>query len=435
MAGGFRECAAFVLALGFAVPARPAEIVIPPGPAVVAEAQTAIDRLSASGGGTVRLPPGRHVLAAPLRLASDVVVAGVPGETVLVIGPGLEQPLVADATKGADTIELAAVGGFAVGDGVAVADAAARGFLVSTATLAEQLGPLTFRLSEPLVHDYRIERRARVVRAYPGIGGWNIHDAAVEDVEVEGTHGQPHSEFLDGCRGGGLYLFRCERVALRRCVARRVHGDGISFQRCREILVEDCVAERNANAGLHPGAFSKSCTIRTTVARNNGSYGLFVCVGVQHGTFAGNRLTGNGGCGISIGCLDTDNVFRDNLVADNAEAAVIFRRDSADPAEYAHRNVFEHNEFVANVGPRPARSNSRPDSEGRACVIIEGPHVGLVWRGNLFSVPPQSRRAGILVDAAAAGLTIADSRLVNVDPLIVVRPDTPLPPPAPAGPP
>lgn len=433
MTGVLRACAVGVLAIAGAVPTRSEEVVIAAGPAVVADAQAAIDRLSASGGGTVRLPPGRHLLAAPLRLASDVVVAGVPGETVLVIGPGLEQPLAADAAQGADTIELVAAGGFAVGDGVAVEDAAARGFHVSTGTLAEQLGPVTFRLSAPLVHDYRIERRARVVRAYPGIGGWNIHDAAVEDVAVEGTHGQPESVFLDGCRGGGFYLFRCDRVALRRCVARRVHGDGISFQRCREILVEDCVAERNANAGLHPGAFSKSCTIRATVARDNGSYGLFVCVGVQHGTFAGNRLTGNGGCGISIGCLDTDNLFRDNLVADNAEAAVIFRRDSADPFENAHRNVFEHNEFVANVGPRPARSNSRPDSEGRACVVIEGPHWGLVWRSNLFSGPPQTRRAGMLVDAAAAGLTVTDNRLVNVAPLIVIRPDAPPLPLAPAG--
>jgi hypothetical protein len=311
-----------------------------------------------------------------------------------------------------------------VGDGVAVEDVATRGFLVSTATLVERLGPLTFRLSEPLVNDYRVDRGARLVRAYPGVGGWGIHDAAVEDVVVEGNHGQPESQFLDGCRGGCFYLFRCERVAIRRCVARRANGDGISFQRCREILVEGCVAERNGNCGLHPGAFSKSCTIRDSVARDNGYIGMFVCVGVQQGTFADNTLTGNGGCGISIGCLDSDNLFRGNRVVGNAEAAVIFRRDSPDPADGAHRNVFERNEFVANVGPRPARSNTRPDSAGRACVVVEGTHQGLVWRENLFEVALDSRRAGILVDAASAGLTVADNRLVNVAPLVAVRPDT-----------
>lgn len=425
MNGFVRERAApLLLALACAsVPSAAEEIAVAPGPNAVREAQAAIDRLAAAGGGTVRLPAGRHLLAAPLRLGSGVTVAGVPGETVLVIGRGLEQPLAADAAAGADTIELADATGLAVGDGVAVEDVATRGFLVTTATLAARTGPRAFRLSEPLVNDYRVDRGARVVRAYPGVGGWGIRDAAVEDVVVEGNHGQPDSQFLDGCRGGCFYLFRCERVAFRRCVARRANGDGISFQRCREILVEGCVAERNGNCGLHPGAFSKSCTIRDSVARDNGYIGMFVCVGVQQGTFAANTLTGNGGCGISIGCLDSDNLFRGNRVADNAEAAVIFRIDSGKPEEGAHRNVFEGNEFVANVGPRPARSNTRPDSAGRACVVIEGVHQGLVWRENLFEVPSASRRAGILVDAASAGLAVADNRLVNVAPLVVVRPD------------
>lgn len=418
------RAAALLLALAV-VPVRADEVVVAPGADAVREAQAAIDRLAAAGGGTVRLPAGRHVISAALRLGTGVTVVGVPGETVLAIGPGLARPLAADAAKGDDTIRLADATGLAVGDGVAIEDDSTRGFFVSTATLAERIGPQEFRLSEPLVNDYRVDRGARVVRAHAGVGGWGVADAAVEDVVVEGTHGQPDSQFLDGCRGGGFYLFGCERVAIRRCVARGYHGDGISFQRCSDVVVEGCVAERNANGGLHPGSFATSCTIRDSVARDNGYIGLFVCVGVQHGRFENNMLTGNGGCGISTGCLDSDNVFRGNRVIGNAEAAMIFRRDSPDAAEGAHRSVVEGNEFVDNVGPRPARSNSRPDSEGRACVVIEGTHWGLVFRGNRFEVAEGSRRAGILVDAASAGLTLADNRLVNVAPLVVVRPDAP----------
>jgi hypothetical protein len=420
-----RNAAALVLALVCAAALRAAEVVVAPGPDAVREAQAAIDRLAAAGGGTVRLPAGRHVISAALRLGTGVTVVGVPGETVLAIGAGLARPLAADAAKGDDTIRLADESGLVVGDGVAIEDDSTRGFFVSTATLAERIGPREFRLSEPLVHDYRVDRGARLLRAHAGVGGWGVADAAVEDVVVEGNHGQPGSQFLDGCRGGGIYLFGCERVAIRRCVARGYHGDGISFQRCSDVVVEGCVAERNANGGLHPGSFATSCTIRDSVARDNGYIGLFVCVGVRHGRFENNTISGNGGCGISTGCLDTDNVFRGNRVTGNAEAAMIFRRDSPDAAEGAHRSVVEGNEFVDNVGPRPARSNSRPDSEGRACVVIEGTHWGLVFRGNRFEVAEGSRRAGILVDAASAGLTLADNRLVNVAPLVVVRPDAP----------
>jgi hypothetical protein len=421
------RAAVVVLAILCAVSPQAAEVAIEPGANAMRDAQAAIDTLAAAGGGTVRLPAGRHLLAAALRLGTGVTVAGVPGETVLVIGPGSARPLAADASQGADVILLADSTGLAVGDGVAIEDAETRGFLVSTATLAEQVGDRSFRLSEPLVNDYGVERRARVVRAYPGVGGWSVHDAVLEDVVVEGNHDQPGSQFLDGCRGGGIYLHGCERVVVRRCVARGYNGDGISFQQCRDIVVEDCVAERNANVGLHPGSFSKACTIRDSVARDNGYIGLFVCVGVQHTAFRNNVMERNGGCGISIGCLDSDNLFHGNRVIGNAEAAVLFRRDTPDPAEGAHRNVFEANTFIDNVGPRPARSNSRPDSEGRACVVIEGTHEGLVFRDNLFELTGPPERAAILVDAASAGLNVSGNRLVNVAPLLEQRPDDPAP--------
>lgn len=416
-----------ILAGGCAVTPQTAEVAIGPGPNAIREAQAAIDTLATAGGGTVRLPAGRHLLSTALRLGTGVTVAGVPGETVLVIGPGLAQPLAADAAEGAGTIQLADAAGLAVGDGVAIEDAETRGFFVSTATLAEQVGDRSFRLSEPLVKNYRVARGARVVRAHPGVGGWGVRDAVLEDIVVEGNHGQDGSQFLGGCRGGGIYLHGCERVTIRRCTARGYNGDGISFQECHGIVVEECVAERNANVGLHPGSFSKACTIRDSVARDNGYIGLFVCVGVQHTAFRNNTVERNGGCGISIGCLDSDNLFHGNRVIGNAEAAVLFRRDTPDPAEGAHRTVLEANEFIDNVGPRPARSNSRPDSEGRACVVIEGTHEGLVVRDNLFELTGPPERAAILVDAASAGLTVSGNRLVNVAPLLEERANDPAP--------
>jgi hypothetical protein len=385
--------------------------------------QAAVDYLANLGGGTVEIGPGRYKLRHPLRLRSGVRIIGVPDKTVLVLGGGRKTALAKDVAKGATEITLKNPAGFEVGDAVALEDKAGHGFQVTTGTLVQRLSPNTFRLAEPTANDYLLTRNAEAKAAFSGVAGWHVRDALVEGLTIEGNHGQEGSEYLGGCRGGGIYLFACENVTVRRCVVRKYNGDAISFQeKCRQITIEDCLCEDNANVGMHPGSGSHSCFVRGNVLRKNGYVGLFVCVGVQRVLFEDNDIVDNAGCGISIGLNDSDNTFRGNRVVRNAETGVLFRRDSAKAEDGAHRNIFEKNTIMDNLGPRPAKSNSRPSSAGQACVVIEGTHLDLMFRDNELGFSRPHAGSAFLVDPGTAKPQLSQNRLHQLTELIKEQP-------------
>ena len=279
-----------------------------------------------------------------LTLRSGVHVVGVPGQTILAACDGLESPLAADGDCNERQITLQNPAGFRVGDGVSVQDQRKNGFEVTTATLVEQLDARTFRISAPLYLDYMVSDKASARLTFPVVGGWNVTNAIVEGLTIEGN--RAHAQPLNGCRGGGIYLFESADVAIRHCTVQNYNGDGISFQVSQRIVVEDCQVENNAGLGLHPGSGSQNPVVRRNVSLRNGSDGLFVCWRVKHGVFEGNEIRENGGAGISIGHKDSDNVFRKNEVTANARSGVPFRSETE--AMGAHRNVFENNVILDN---------------------------------------------------------------------------------------
>jgi len=382
--------------------------------------QAAIDYLANLGGGTVRIGPGRYALRNSLRLRSGVTLVGAGEKSVLVLQPGGKTLLAADVRKGGAEITLVDASGFELGDAVALEDKAGHGFEVTTATLSERLSPRSFRLSEPAQSDYLLSRNAEVKRVCSGVAGWNVKNAAVESLSVEGNFGSEGSEYLGGCRGGGIYLFGCENVVVKNCSVRKYNGDAISFQgKCRHVTIENCLCEHNANVGMHPGSGSRECLVRKNILRNNGYVGLFVCVAVRHTQFLDNEIHDNAGCGISIGFEDSDNLFRGNRVINNAETGVLFRRDSKKAVDGAHRNVFEANVIRDNLRPRPAKSNSRPTAAGQAAVVIEGAHHGLVFRNNHFVFTKPHAGSAFLVDPEVNDLKLGNNRLHNIERLTV----------------
>lgn len=375
--------------------------------------QAGLDYLAALGGGTLHIAPGRYSLRNALMLRSGVRVVGAPGKTILVMGPGGRIPLRKDAQKGDKQVTLAHSTGLRPGDGVILQDKKGHGFEVTTATLVRRLEGDTWQLSQPLEEDYLLQRSAALRVAYSGIAGHGIHDAEVEGLTVEGNFLLKDSETLGGCRGGGIYFAHSRNVVVRHCEVRRYNGDAISFQKnCTNLHFEKCLVEDNANVGFHPGSGSHHCVVKDNVMRNNGYVGLFVCVGVKHVRFLGNSITGNKGCGISIGYDDSDNLFEHNRVVDNAEMAVLFRRDSLEHG--AHRNVFVKNIFSDNLQPRPAKSNSRPEAAGKASVVIEGLHHDLVFRDNVFQFTKPHAGPAILFDQGNRNLQVENNRLENI---------------------
>ena len=76
------------------------------------------------------------------------------------------------------------------------------------------------------------------------VAGWGVKGAAVEGLTVEGNGERAGG--VDGCRAGGVYLFRCEDVTIRNCTVRGYNGDGISFQVSQRVTVEGWGRKRSA---------------------------------------------------------------------------------------------------------------------------------------------------------------------------------------------
>lgn len=372
--------------------------------------QAAVDQVANLGGGTVLIGPGRYVLRNALTLRDNVTVRGVPGKTVLAVADAARSRLACDGDCNERQITLEDPSGFRVGDGVAVHDDQTRGgFAVTTATLTAQLDARTFRISAPLYFDYMVSLKAVARRAFPVVGGWHLKHARVESLTIDGNRDK--AEPLDGCRGGGIFLFECQDVVIRDCTVRGYAGDGISFQVSEGVVVEDCRCEHNAGLGLHPGSGSGRPVVRRCRSLDNGGDGLFVCWRVKHGLFEANELRGNKGAGISIGHKDTDNLFRQNVIVGNGGPGVLFR-DEAEPMG-AHRNVFEDNRILDNGAGKSGAV--------RPCVEIRGHHHGLVFRKNTIghSQAQAGDAVGILVGAHAQDMKAEDNEFLHVMPATV----------------
>ncbi len=362
--------------------------------------QAAIDYVANLGGGTVRVGAGRLEMRNALILRDSVHVIGVPGETTLVARDGAVVPLAADGDANQREITVADPTGFEIGDGVFIVDDNSGGFIDTTATLTARLDENTFRISRPLYVDYMVSSNARAKLAFPVVGGWQVKNASVEGLTIDGN--RERCESVGGCRAAGIYLFECEDIAIRNCAVANYDGDGISFQVSQRVTVEDCVCRDNASIGIHPGSGSQDPIVRRSRSYGNGTDGLFVCWRVKRGVFEANALTGNDRHGISIGHKDTDNRFVENEITGNARSGVMFRDESE--AMGAHRNVFERNRIIDNGG------------DGDAPVLMRGHHHDVVFRQNAIGYTDAAvdGRVGVRHGADVLRLDLADNEFVNV---------------------
>jgi parallel beta-helix repeat protein len=381
--------------------------------------QSAIDKAAEAGGGAVHLAAGRYPVAASIHLRNHVRLVGQPGKTVLAMTAAKSRALLAkDGKRFVRQITLGDSSGYQVGDGLLIFDKKnANGFMVTTATLTKDLGSGTFALDTYLRFDYDVNRGATVRSAFPIITGWEVSDVAVEGVTVEGNWKQDRTEFIDGCKGGGIYFHECRNVLVRGCTVRHYNGDGISFQwNSENVTVEDCTVEDNSGMGIHPGSDSHDSLVRKNVVQRNGNSGLFVCVAVKRCRFEDNQLLKNAGNGISIGTRDTDNTFFGNRIVANAGAGIEFRDEPAETG--AHRNRFERNAVLDN-GPRNGKNET-----DQAAVVIRGHHHDLVFRQNTIGSdkPTDKPYVGILVSREATGFQAAENQFRNVKTGVVQMP-------------
>ncbi len=303
--------------------------------------QAAVDYVAGLGGGVVEIGEGEFTMRDSLHLRSFVTVRGTKGKTILRKAKGVSSPLAMDGDYGEEQITVTNPEGFKVGFGVAVWDSQSEGFHTTVAR-------------------------------------------------------------VNGCRGGGIFLYRGFGTIIENCVVRKYHGDGISFQQSNDVLVKGCVSEDNAGLGLHPGSGSQRPVVRQCIARRNGEDGLYLCWRVRHGLFEKNILEDNGRFGISIGHKDTDNLLEDNQVRFNHQDGVFFRNESEGMA--GHRNRLEKN-LIENNGVKDEAAGIRVRGETR----------GLVFKSNIIRdtrTPAERKQSvGIRIDEQAGEVVLEGNQI------------------------
>jgi len=326
--------------------------------------QAAVDRVAAHGGGEVRLGPGVFMMEDSLHLRNHVRIVGKGEKTILRKCASVSSALSADLGYGHFDISLAEPDKFRVGMGVHIHDDRSGGFYDTVATLTWREGD-RFGISRMLNHDYSRHANAIVQSIFPVISGYHLEDATVENLTIDGN--KEENAYLNGCRGGGIFLLQAHNVKLKKLHVMNYNGDGISFQQCRGTRVEDCVIEQNTGFGLHPGSGSVGAVMRGNVCRNNGSDGIFYCLRVSYSLCEKNLIEDNGGFGISIGGRDTDHLIRQNTIRGNARAGIYFR--AGDLPMAGNRNQIEGN-LLENNCRRDGEAEIQIDGETRDIHIL-----------------------------------------------------------------
>lgn len=361
--------------------------------------QAAVDYVAGLGGGTVEIGEGEFLMRDSLHLRHNVTIRGQGGKTVLRKAQSVASPLKIDGDYGEEQITLVKPDGFAVGDGVAIWDKGSGGFHTTVARITGRTDD-TFSISLPLNADCMISNGAQAATVFPVISGYHVDGARVENLAIEGN--KDDNAWLNGCRGGGIFLYRCPGAVLERCTVRNYHGDGISFQQSNDVTVDSCVSEANAGLGLHPGSGSQRPVVHGCTARNNGEDGLFLCWRVKEGVFEDNLLEANGRYGISIGHKDTDNLLRRNQVRGNHQDGIFFRNETEGMA--GHRNRIEEN-LIENNGV----------NQEAAGIRVRGETRDLIFRDNIIrDTRPDGERkqtTGIRLEEKVGAVTIEGNQV------------------------
>jgi len=358
-----------------------------------------------TGGGTLLIGPGTYTMYDSLHIRVPMTVRGAGPSTILKKGPAFARVRLAQDFDLSEYVAVVAdASALRPGMGITIKDRKQQhGWGANVRTIVAIAGN-QITLDRRPERDYAHADEAWIQSSFPIISARNISDVVIEDLAVDGNIAENRDAFLDGCRGGGIYLHEARRCIIRRCTVRNYNGDGFSWQTTDGVLVEDCLAEGNANLGFHPGTGSPRTIVRNCRAVRNGSMGLFLCWGVRHGTFENNVLEDNASYGISIGHKDTDNLFVNNQVRRNGVGGVHFREEPEFNA--GHRctlrgNVIEDNGTAGKAG---------------FGVKIEGATRDTVLEGNTIrDTRPQGKRTQLIaveVGPRASGVVIRpDNRI------------------------
>ncbi len=331
--------------------------------------QAALDRVFLLGGGEVVLSAGTFALADAVHLRAGVTLRGQGDATVLRKNDRKASRITAVLGYGHTDLHVAEPDAFELGEGVLLRDEKAYGFYQTCSTLVGREGDV-WQVSRAHRHDYRPADEAVAETLFPMVSAYDVADAGVADLAIDGNaEGNPVR--MGGCRGGGVFAMRSDRLRLGGVTVRNANTEGIGFQTCDDVDIADCVVTDCAGNGFHPGSGSNRFHIRGCTARRCGASGLFYCLRVRDSLLEDCTFEANAGHGVSTGGRDSGNVNRGLAIRDNGGCGFFFRGPGGPDAP--DRNVIEGCTFAGNAA-----------GEGEAEILVQGAVAGTRIVGNTF---------------------------------------------------
>lgn len=326
--------------------------------------QIAVDAIKTRGGGTVKLNPGTYDITGPVRLSDNTSLIGSGKSTILKKCNGFKTSSIIDADWGMMKAVVKDASGFKKGMGIQLSDDLNnQGWEVTTAVITEIKDNVIY-FDNNTVNDYVAEKNGIVSNGCSIIEAVGVNNVNIAELVVEGN--KATNDYINGCRGGGVYIHKSKNCFVENVKVNEFNGDSFSWQVTEKITVKGCEASNGNGLGFHPGTGSDKSTVENCISHHNTGDGIFLCWRVQNGIFKNNISYSNGQNGISIGHKDTDNVFENNHVYENAYQGVLFRDENEQNA--GHRNTFTNN-TIENNGMKEEASGFLIGGETHEIVI------------------------------------------------------------------
>lgn len=362
--------------------------------------QIAVDAIHHFGGGTVKLLPGKFEIMGPVRLFSNVSLTGSGPSTLLKKTDGIRSEMIMDAGYGEIQVTLKDASGFKPGMGIQIYDDTQKIDWDATTAVVTAVKGNTVYFDNYLIRDYTTDDHGVVSNTCPLISAVEAENIIIADLAIDGN--RMRNESMDGCRGGAIYLHKVKNVLIDKVNIKNFANDGISWQITEDVTVRNCEISGCANAGLHPGTGSPRTIIMNNYSHDNDHYGLFVCWRVKHGVVSNNRFERNGLNGICTGHMDTDMLFENNTISENAEDGVLFRNENKSNAP--HRNIFRNN-IIENNGSK----------NGGYAFTIDSPAENVLLEGNTIrNSKGNSQKAAVHYTRNSIPVKLINNKLNNL---------------------
>jgi hypothetical protein len=357
----------------------------------------ALDAIKTRGGGTVKLNPGTYEITGPVRLSSNTSLIGSGEKTILRKCNGFKTSFIIDADWGMLKAVVKDVSGFKIGMGIQLYDSGHnQGWDVTTAVITDIEGK-TIYFDNRTVNDYLASLDGTVSNSFSVIEAVNAENVRIADLVVEGN--KSSNEYINGCRGGGIYLHKSRNCLVENVKVNEFNGDTFSWQITENITLRGCEASNGGGLGFHPGTGSDHSTVENCISHHNEGDGIFLCWRVQNGIFRNNTSYGNGGNGISIGHKDTDNLFENNHIYENGSHGVLFRNENEQNS--GHRNTFINNVI----------ENNGINEESAGFYIGGETHDITISNNTIRSTGKGNQTTAIFVGRKSSKITSSDNRI------------------------